>query len=159
LGTQQFIFIVVSVFVVGLSVAIGVNMFTATYTDHINDILIQKIHDIGGEANRYRMKPAVMGGGGKSYKGFKTSKFHNDDLVEEIKIKALKYKLDLTLTLKSDQKKSGKLEASFDDKGVIYRLRIYDPDEKKWTWLVNDKKDKKEKKEKNPKKPKKPKKG
>ena len=149
MGTQQFLFIVVSVLVVGVAVVVGVNILTDSYADRINEILIDKIYDVGLKANTYRKRPIAMGGGSGSYKGFddQISGMLKDDLIKKIKIKASKNRIDLTLTLKGDKKKSGKIEARFDPDG-INRLRIYDPDDKKWVWLVRDKKEKKDKKDK-----------
>lgn len=147
MGTQQFLFIVVSVIVVGVAVAVGINMFTASYTERINEILLSKIYQIGNEANAYRKKPTAMGGGGGSYKGFEkqVNKILKDEPIDKIKISAKKYRLDLKFTLKGDTKRLSKIEARFDLDG-INRLRVYDPDDKKWVWLVREKgKDKKDK--------------
>lgn len=147
MGSQQFIFTVLAVVVVGFAIVVGVNIVSESYTDRINEILIDKIYDIGLKANNYRKRPIAMGGGGGSYRGFDDhiKGMLRDDFVKKIKITAKKNRIDMILTLKGDQKKFGKIEARFDPDG-IKRLRIYDPEEKKWVWLVRDKKNKKDKK-------------
>ena len=140
MGTQQFLFTVLGIVTVGIAIAVGVNMFTTSYADRINEVLLDKVYDIELKANTYRKRPVALGGGGGSYKGFddQIKGILKDEVIEKLKINAKKERLDLTLTLKGDEKKSGKIEVRYDPDGID-RLRIYDPDERKWEWLIKEK--------------------
>lgn len=137
MGTQQFFILVISIVVVGFAIVVGVNIVEGSYADHINDIAIEMIHDIGLKANLYRKRPAALGGGGGSYKGFhKENKWVlKVDFVDKIKFKANKNIIKVSMTLKGGKKKAYKIEAKYKKDG-LEQLRIYDPKIKKWVWYV-----------------------
>ena len=151
MGTQQFLILAIGIVTVGIAVALGINIVTESYADRISEDVIRIVYDIGMKANVYRMNPIELGGGGGSYKGFdsKISEILRNESIEKLKVKDKKKRLDFSFNLKDGKKKPTKVEARFDPDG-INRLRFYDPDEKKWVWLVKDKgkKDKKDKKDK-----------
>jgi len=138
MGTQQFFFMVVSLVIVGLAIAVGVTMVSNSYTDRMSEILINKVHNIGIRANEYKKRPVSMGGGGGSYKGFdnQVKSILKDESLKKLKIKGNKKKLTLYFELEGDSKKSAKVNVIYHPDGIS-RLRFYDPNERKWVWYIN----------------------
>lgn len=153
MGTQQFLYTVAGILIVGIAIAIGVTMVSHSYTDRMSELLINKVQKIGLEANEYRKKPVSMGGGGGSYKGFddRVRSILKDESLKKLIIISNKNKLMLRFELKGDSKKSPKVNVTYMQDGID-RLRYYDPNQRKWVWYIK-KGDILEQKPKNPKKP------
>ena len=69
MGQTQILFIVLSVIIVGIAVAVGITQFGSnTVTANRNAVLLD-LQDIGGKAQTWYRTPAGMGGGNNSYAG------------------------------------------------------------------------------------------
>lgn len=70
MGQQQILLIVLSVILVGIAVAVGIQMFRAQSVASNQDALVMDIINISALAFQYRLRPATMGGGSGTYEGF-----------------------------------------------------------------------------------------
>jgi hypothetical protein len=71
IGTQQSLYIALSVIVVGIAVFVGVNLLDTYYEENNRDQVIIQMHRLADMAQEYRKKPkAIGGGGGNTYRGW-----------------------------------------------------------------------------------------
>ena len=70
MGQQQLLLIVLAIIVVGIAVAVSIQMFRTNAIEQKRDILIEETTTIGYMAIQYYKKPAEMGGGSKSFLGW-----------------------------------------------------------------------------------------
>jgi hypothetical protein len=145
MGQQQLLLIALGIIIVGVAVVVGTNIFTASFTEEVKDFAIQKVHDIGTRANIYRKTPEESGGGGGSYKGFRkslTKKFlTSDEIVKKIKLREKQNRIDMRLTLQQrggNKNRRFRVWARYEPDG-LKGLRIYDPEKKKWVWIIKPK--------------------
>ena len=69
MGQQQLLLIVLAVIIIGIAVAVGINMFSATAASSYLDAVISDLFTLAGHAQQYYHKPISMGGGGDSFAG------------------------------------------------------------------------------------------
>ncbi len=67
MGQQQLLLLVLSAIIVGVSIVIGINMFTSSATQANQDAVLQDCMSIAARAQEWYRKPASMGGGGRSF--------------------------------------------------------------------------------------------
>lgn len=144
MGSKETLLILLSVIVVTAAIAVGVSLAKASFAEQVEDIAISKVNDVGMRANVYRKKPIAQGGGEGSYVGFGNqlnSILKEDEVVSKFKLREKKDRIDITLSLitKGKNEKPFRIISRYDEEG-LERLRVYDPDEKKWTWLFKRKK-------------------
>ena len=70
MGQQQLILIIAGVIVVGIAIAFGIYLFTATSALENRDAMINDLMNLGQYAYRYKLRPEPLGGGGLAYTGF-----------------------------------------------------------------------------------------
>lgn len=70
MGQQQLIFIVLSIIIVGIAIAISISLFREHAIDNKRDLLIYECVSIGQLALKYYRMPANFGGGGNSFTGW-----------------------------------------------------------------------------------------
>lgn len=70
MGTQQILILVLSVIVIGVSVATGIQMFNKQAKISHRQAIIDRINEMVKDALAYRKTPVSMGGGGNSYIGY-----------------------------------------------------------------------------------------
>lgn len=139
MGSQQLLLIALGVIIVGVAVVVGVNLFTVSFADQIKDLAIHKVTDIGMRANIYKKTPLASGGGGGSYEGFDeqlSSLLKEDELVRKFTLTEKPDILTIAMTLENrgENNKRFRVWGRCDSQG-LERLRIYDPDSKKWVWV------------------------
>ncbi|HQU71623.1 MAG TPA: hypothetical protein PKV71_09635 [Calditrichia bacterium] len=71
MGQQQLLLIVLSVIIVGIAVAVGVNMFRSGAIDANRQALISDVVNYGAKAQRHYRTPTQLGGGSQNFDGFK----------------------------------------------------------------------------------------
>ena len=71
MGLQQILMIVLSVILVGSSIALGIYMFNQQAMKAHQNEMISAINMYVGEALAYKKTPTMLGGGGGSFHGFK----------------------------------------------------------------------------------------
>ena len=67
MGQQQLLLLVLSAIIVGVSIMIGINMFTSSAVQANQDAVLQDCLNIAARAQEWYRKPTVMGGGGRSF--------------------------------------------------------------------------------------------
>lgn len=64
-GSQQLLFLVLSIFIVAITVSVGVNIFLTQLRTQSRNALILDIYYIGSQALAYYRTPVEQGGGGQ----------------------------------------------------------------------------------------------
>ena len=71
MGQQQLLMIVLALIIVAIAIAVSIALFRTNAIENKRDILIEETSSIAAIAIQYYKKPQAMGGGGKSFTGFK----------------------------------------------------------------------------------------
>jgi hypothetical protein len=70
LGQQQLLMVVLAIIIVGLAIAISVQLFRSNAIESKRDLLIEETTSLATMAIQYYKKPQAMGGGGRSFTGW-----------------------------------------------------------------------------------------
>lgn len=70
MGQQQLLLVVLALIIVGIAIAISIELFSSNAIEQKRDILIKETSGLAALAIQYYKKPAEMGGGGKSFLGW-----------------------------------------------------------------------------------------
>jgi len=70
LGQQQLLLVLLGIVVVGVAIAVAINLFRGNAIDRKREILINESNNLGSIAIAYYKKPRMMGGGGKTFLGW-----------------------------------------------------------------------------------------
>jgi len=70
LGQQQLLMIVLAIIIVGIAIAISVQLFRSNAIESKRDLLIEETTSLATMAIQYYKKPQAMGGGGRSFMGW-----------------------------------------------------------------------------------------
>lgn len=70
MGQQQLLLIVLGVIIVGIAVAVGINMFTSSAVDSNRDAVTADLAHLASKAQQHLKKPATMGGGNGEFDAF-----------------------------------------------------------------------------------------
>ena len=68
-GQQQLLLIALGTIIVGVAVLVGINMFTTGAINAERDALLQDINYVASSAASYWRRPAVLGGGARTFVG------------------------------------------------------------------------------------------
>ncbi len=71
MGQQQLLLIVLTIIISGLSIALGIVLFTENGVEQKRNEVINECAMLASEAQLYFRKPEALGGGGKSFSGWK----------------------------------------------------------------------------------------
>jgi hypothetical protein len=71
LGQQQLLLIVVGLLIVGLAVVVGINVFHANAIEAKRNNVTNDLLHLASEAQKYYKTPRAMGGGSRSFVGWK----------------------------------------------------------------------------------------
>lgn len=74
MGQQQLLLVILSVIVVGISVSMGIVLFSTNAIEQKRNEIINECTLLASEAQLYFRKPKALGGGGKSFGGWKIPK-------------------------------------------------------------------------------------
>ena len=69
MGQHQLLLIILGTIIVGVAVIVGINEFTKAAVNAEIDALLKNINNIGAAASTYWSKPAVAGGGARTFVG------------------------------------------------------------------------------------------
>ena len=69
MGQQQLLLLVLSAIIVGVSIVIGINMFSSSAVQANQDAVLQDCLHIAGRAQEWLRKPEALGGGGGTFTG------------------------------------------------------------------------------------------
>ncbi len=70
MGQQQLLLIVMAIIIVGIAIAISIQLFRSNAVEAKRDILIEETTTLGLMALQYFKKPAELGGGSNSFIGW-----------------------------------------------------------------------------------------
>jgi len=70
LGQQQLLMVVLAIIIVGIAIAISVQLFRSNAIESKRDLLIEETTSLATLAIQYYKKPQAMGGGGRSFMGW-----------------------------------------------------------------------------------------
>ena len=70
MGQQQLLLVVLGIIIVGIAIAISIQLFRSNAIEAKRDILIEETTSLGVMALQYFKKPAELGGGSKSFIGW-----------------------------------------------------------------------------------------
>ncbi|MGB9774363.1 MAG: hypothetical protein ACP5JH_11190 [Bacteroidota bacterium] len=70
MGQQQLLLIVLGVIIVGIAIAVGINMFTTSASNANRDAVINDLNNLAAQAQQWWRKPVEMGGGNRTFNGF-----------------------------------------------------------------------------------------
>ena len=70
MGQQQLLMIVLAIIIVGIAIAISVQLFRSNAIESKRDLLIEETTSLATMAIQYYKKPQAMGGGGRSFMGW-----------------------------------------------------------------------------------------
>lgn len=71
MGQQQLLLIVLGIIIVGIAIAVGVNMFQQSAVDSNRQNVISDLSNLGAKAQRFYRTPTELGGGAQSFARFK----------------------------------------------------------------------------------------
>ena len=78
MGTQQLLFIVLGVIVVGIAIIVGLQMFRVNAVEINRDAIVNQAVALALMAQEWYRKPAVLGGGSRSFATFDLRKIGYD---------------------------------------------------------------------------------
>ena len=70
MGQQQLLLIILGVIIIGIAVAVGINMFTSNAVDANRDAVTADLTSLAAKAQQFYKKPTTMGGGGNDFNTF-----------------------------------------------------------------------------------------
>jgi len=70
MGQQQLLLIILGVIIVGIAVAVGINMFTASASAANRDAVTSDLANLASMAQQFYRRPAAMGGGNNTFTGW-----------------------------------------------------------------------------------------
>ena len=70
MGQQQLLMIVLAIIIVGLAIAISIQLFRSNAIESKRDLLIEETTSLATMAIQYYKKPQAIGGGGRSFMGW-----------------------------------------------------------------------------------------
>ena len=77
MGQQQLLLIILSVIVVGIAISIGIILFSTNAIEQKRNEIINECALLASEAQLYYRKPRSLGGGGKTFTGWKVPSQYN----------------------------------------------------------------------------------
>jgi Tfp pilus assembly protein PilE len=70
MGQQQLLLIILSVIIVGIAIAVGINMFQTNAVDSNRQAVVSDVMNLGAKAHRFYRTPTSLAGGGQNFQGF-----------------------------------------------------------------------------------------
>jgi type II secretory pathway pseudopilin PulG len=70
MGQQQLLLIVLGIIIVGIAIAVGVNMFQQSAVDTNRQSIISDLTNLAAKAQRFYRTPQELGGGAQNFQGF-----------------------------------------------------------------------------------------
>jgi len=70
MGQQQLLLIVLGVIIVGISIVVGINLFSASSLEENRDAVVSDNMNLAALAQQFYKKPTELGGGNNTFTGF-----------------------------------------------------------------------------------------
>ena len=74
MGQQQLLLIVLGIIIVGVAIVIGINLFKANAVEAKRNNVINELVNLAAMAQQYYQKPSALGGGNRTFTGWKIPK-------------------------------------------------------------------------------------
>ena len=71
MGQQQLLLIVLGVIIVGIAIIMGINLFQANAVEAKRNNVTNELVNLASHAQQYYLKPKALGGGARSFTGWK----------------------------------------------------------------------------------------
>ena len=70
MGQQQLLLIILGVIIVGIAIAVGLQLFQSGSVGANQDAIVNDLMNISAHADQWRIRPEAMGGGGGEFDGY-----------------------------------------------------------------------------------------
>ncbi len=70
MGQQQLLLIILGVIIVGIAIAVGLQLFQSGSLGANQDAIVNDVMNIAAHADQFRIRPVSMGGGGGEFTGY-----------------------------------------------------------------------------------------
>ena len=70
MGSQQLLLLIVGTLMIGLMIAVGINLFADNAASSNRDAVANDLAALASRAQVYQKRPRCLGGGGGSFEGF-----------------------------------------------------------------------------------------
>jgi Tfp pilus assembly protein PilE len=70
MGQQQLLLIVLGIIIVGIAIAVGVNMFQSSAVDTNRQAMVSDLANLAAKAQRFYRTPDALGGGSQNFQDF-----------------------------------------------------------------------------------------
>ena len=70
MGQQQLLLIILGVIIVGIAIAVGLQLFQSGSVGANQDAIINDLMNLSSHADQWRIRPETMGGGGGDFDGY-----------------------------------------------------------------------------------------
>ncbi len=70
MGQQQLLLIILGVIIVGVAIAVGINLFGSSSVSSNKDAIVNDLQNLAADVYQYKIRPISMGGGGYSYANY-----------------------------------------------------------------------------------------
>ncbi len=91
MGQQQLLLIVLGIIIVGIAIAVGVNMFQQSAVDTNRQAVISDLANLAAKAQRYYRTPRELGGGAQSFDGFSLGRLDTGNANGSFRISTTEY--------------------------------------------------------------------
>ncbi len=71
MGQQQLLIIILGIIIVGIALAVGISLFSASAIQANKDAIINDLNNLAANAYQYSVRPSSMGGGNGMYNRYK----------------------------------------------------------------------------------------
>lgn len=79
MGQQQLLLIVLGIIIVGIAIAVGVNMFQSNAVDTNRQAVISDLANLAAKAQRFYRTPTQLGGGAQDFNGFMIGRLEEEN--------------------------------------------------------------------------------
>jgi hypothetical protein len=76
MGQQQLLLLILAAIIVGVTIMLGIDMFSQNSAEANQQAVVQDILAIAGRAQAWYKRPTQMGGGGRTYNGITLAKIN-----------------------------------------------------------------------------------
>jgi len=70
MGQQQLLLIILGVIIVGIAIAVGLQLFQSGSVGANQDAMVNDLMNLSSHADQWRIRPETMGGGGGTFDGY-----------------------------------------------------------------------------------------
>ena len=102
MGQQQLLLIVLGIIIVGIAIAVGVNMFQQSAVDTNRQSMISDLTNLAAKAQRYYRTPQELGGGAQNFQNFSLGRLDTSNANGSFRVSTTAYTLSTCPVYTSD---------------------------------------------------------